>query len=173
MKVGINQISLENAVEIVKWKSDPVLADQIMSDYKVVSLTEVEDWIKKNSSDPNQILNGIFLDLDGEIKIIGVIRLMFIDYESLNAELGIYIGESKFQGLGLGKGALRLIVKLAFRKLKLSKIYLKVNTENNRAIKMYQNIGFIQEGVLREQYFNKLTFKYEDVVYLALFNKDH
>lgn len=173
MKVDINQISLENAVEIVKWKSDPVLSDQIMSDYKIVTLAEVESWIKKNSCDPNQILNGIFLDLDGKKIIIGVIRLMFINYESLNAELGIYIGESKFQGLGLGKEALLLIVNLAFRKLKLRKIYLKVNTVNKRAIKLYKNIGFIEEGVLREHYFNRLSVKYEDVVYLAIFNKVH
>lgn len=170
MRVDIDQISREYAAQIVKWKSDPILAEQIMSDYRIVSLSEVENWIDKNTNDPNQRLRGIFLNSESGRRIVGVVRLMFIDFESENAEFGIYIGESEFQGLGIGKEALRLITELAFKELKLHKIYLKVNTTNERAIKLYKNFGFLEEGILKEHYFNNSLNKYEDVMKLGLFN---
>ena len=103
--------------------------------------------------------------------LIGVARLMFIDYKSKVAELGIYIGEKKHMGLGLGTKALRLLITKAFLKLKLRKIFLRVNEKNVSAIKLYEKMNFKIEGGMCQNYYNNETFVFEDVVYMSLFNE--
>jgi diamine N-acetyltransferase len=170
MKIELNSITGNNKAQILKWKSDPILANEIMSEFKIVTEDEVESWINLNSNDKNQVLKGIYYTTENKKTIVGVVRLMFIDFESKNAELGIYIGDSNTRGKGIGKKALELIIKLGFKELKLNKIYLKVNSKNENAIKLYLNTGFIIEGKLEDHYYNTGTNMYEDIICMALFN---
>jgi ribosomal protein S18 acetylase RimI-like enzyme len=57
-----------------------------------------------------------------------------------------------------------------FKELKLNKIYLKVNSKNENAIKLYLNTGFIIEGKLEDHYYNTGTNMYEDIICMSLFN---
>ncbi|MED7828039.1 GNAT family N-acetyltransferase [Streptomyces chiangmaiensis] len=53
-------------------------------------------------------------------------------------------------GHGLGTQATRLIVGYGFEKLGLHRISLEVYTFNPRARRVYEKVGFVAEGVLRE-----------------------
>lgn len=170
MNIYLNKISEKDFSKIIKWKSDLVLASQIMSQFQIINKTEAIKWIITNSTDPNQRLNGIYTKTaEDRNDLIGMTRLMFIDFDAKIAEFGIYIGEESYQGKGIGKQALILTIDQAFENLKLNKIYLRVGSNNSRAINMYKKQGFTAEGIMKEHYLNLKSNKYEDVMYMALF----
>lgn len=53
-------------------------------------------------------------------------------------------------GRGLGTEATRLIVGYGFEKLGLHRIWLEVYAFNPRARRVYEKVGFVAEGVLRD-----------------------
>lgn len=171
MEIRLKEINYSAASYISKWKSDSFLSKKLMKKKEKINLKEAEKWIDINSSDKNQILRGIFLIKENKKILIGLARLMFIDYKSKVAELGIYIGEKKYIGLGLGTKAIKLLIIKAFLKLKLRKIFLRVNKKNRPAIKLYEKMNFKIEGIMFQNYYNREKNFFEDVIYMSLFNE--
>lgn len=169
MMVQLKNIDEADADLIAKWKSDPELSEILMSVFQQTTTEQAVHWITKNSSDPNQRLNGIYLKRDTTEELIGITRLMFIDFESKNAEFGIYIGENAARGHGVGQQALNLTLKQGFMDLGLEKIYLRVSEKNISAVKVYEKAGFCVEGILKEHYFSKGAF--ENIIFMALFKE--
>ena len=64
--------------------------------------------------------------------------------------LGIGIGEREHWGQGIGGEAMRLALNFAFNELNLHRIQLTVFAYNERAIALYEKLGFVREGVYRE-----------------------
>lgn len=54
------------------------------------------------------------------------------------------------KGKGYGRNAIQLLKKLCFEKLKFHRLWLDVYDDNERAIKLYESEGFVQEALLRE-----------------------
>ena len=77
-------------------------------------------------------------------EVIGHIALIHINKEIF--EIQIIIGEKKYWNKGFGQEAIKKAVKIAFGKLGYSKAYLEVRPENTRAIKAYENCGFVKNG---------------------------
>ena len=98
-----------------------------------------------------------------------VARLLNIDWFARNAEFGILIGDRSRQGKGLAKEALALVVGYAFDTLNLNKLYLRVVAFNERALRLYRDFGFVEEGVQRQQAF--IRGSYHDVVLMVLIRK--
>ncbi|WP_067836295.1 GNAT family N-acetyltransferase [Amphibacillus sediminis] len=55
-----------------------------------------------------------------------------------------------FKGNGFGEEALRLVQDWVFNTVKANRLWLDVNTENTKALKLYQKVNFTLEGTLRE-----------------------
>lgn len=77
-----------------------------------------------------------------EGRIIGCAWLEEIDPEKQEAKLGMYFGETKIRGKGLGQYVTRLLLSKAFRDINLKKVYLHVRERNFRAISCYKKCGF-------------------------------
>jgi putative acetyltransferase len=100
-------------------------------------------------------------------RIIGVSSLKFNPQEAFKhkAELGITVHDD-YQNMGIGTALLNHMLDVA-RLKKLKKVYLMVNTDNNKAVRMYKKAGFEVEGKLcREICFNG---KYRDEYRMAIF----
>jgi RimJ/RimL family protein N-acetyltransferase len=85
---------------------------------------------------------------DGE-RPIGEVMLVDIDRVNGSAQVGIFIGEPDEWGKGYGTDAVRAIVDFGFGELRLERIWLEVWTENPRARRAYEKVGFTREGTLR------------------------
>ncbi|WP_195573844.1 GNAT family N-acetyltransferase [Paenibacillus sp. 1001270B_150601_E10] len=84
---------------------------------------------------------------------IGDIELQEIDGMNRSAGLRIAINGGSHQGKGFGSEAIRLMLDYAFGICNLHRVELNVYAYNERAIHVYQKIGFKQEGIQRDALF--------------------
>ncbi|WP_370883472.1 GNAT family N-acetyltransferase [Enterobacter cloacae complex sp. 2015409] len=77
-------------------------------------------------------------------KKIGAVGIKNINHEK--GEYWGYIGEKNYWGQGLGREIMQKIISEA-RLLGLKKLYLQVNSNNQRAINLYKREGFVLSTV--------------------------
>lgn len=151
--VFLAPLEAEHIARLTVWKNDPDIAHQIAAHPNRHSEADVQDWLARNASDPNQVLLGIF-EPEGA-QVVGVARLMYIDWLSGVAELGIFIGEAGLQGRGHGRVAVSQLLGRAFGQHGLQRVHLKVMSDNVAAIRCYEACGFVHEGRLRDHFMSR------------------
>lgn len=149
---------------IFAWKNNYELVNLIMAHPLPVARYEMDDWFKRNQSNKDQVLFGISEPKSGEL--LGIARLMFIDWISSTAEFGIFIGSKNGTGKGYGKETVKMMLKFAFQDINLHKVYLKVTESNTKAIGLYESCGFVREGLLKSHFWSK--GKYENVILMGI-----
>jgi RimJ/RimL family protein N-acetyltransferase len=65
--------------------------------------------------------------------------------------MGVGIGEPQYRGKGYGTEATQLLLKYAFHEINLHRVQLTVFAYNLSAIAVYEKLGFVKEGVMRER----------------------
>jgi RimJ/RimL family protein N-acetyltransferase len=58
-----------------------------------------------------------------------------------------------YWGLSIGKHLLRYLIDWAKKTGKVRKINLRVRVDNERAIRLYQRLGFVIEGTLKREFY--------------------
>ena len=74
---------------------------------------------------------------------------IWVEKDNLDAEeatLGIFIGIKEKQGQGIGQVAIKKIIEFASKEWCIKAINLNVRKNNQRAIKCYENCGFLVVG---------------------------
>lgn len=78
--------------------------------------------------------------------------------------IGISVSEA-WQGKGVGKALMRAGVDLSDKWLNLTRLELEVYSDNEAAIRLYEQFGFEREGVLRQHAFR--DGRYVDSIMMA------
>ncbi len=107
-----------------------------------------------------------FLIFDSD-KIIGEVVLNEIDNMVKSANFRICLFYSDYLGKGFGSFATKSILDFGFNHLKLQRIGLEVFSFNERAIKTYENAGFVHEGRLRNAIMDKNAC-YADIICMSV-----
>lgn len=89
--------------------------------------------------------------------LVGMTFLKNISFIHRSAEFAILIDENQ-SGRGYGTAACLETLSFAFRKLGLHRVYLKVRSDNEAAVKLYQRCGFSVEGTLRDDVYKNGHF---------------
>ena len=76
---------------------------------------------------------------------LGTVSLKNIDRDAKTAEYAISL-RKKAHGKGCGYEATIKILDYAFCQLGLERVYLNVLSDNEKAVRLYENIGFVYEG---------------------------
>jgi RimJ/RimL family protein N-acetyltransferase len=71
-----------------------------------------------------------------------------LDRKRRKAELWLYLGESR--GEGIGRAAAELLLRRAFRELGLNRASVRVVASNQAALQFWRSVGFTDEGTARE-----------------------
>lgn len=108
------------------------------------------------------------IEADG--KVIGGLGLIHMNRLSGTAELGIEIYDPEYVGRGYGRAAIALLLDWAFRIQNFRRIWLKTSSANQRALRCYASIGFVEEGRMREQLF--FDGRYIDSIYMGLLRRE-
>lgn len=98
---------------------------------------------------------------------LGNCGLHSIDPVNRHAELGIVIGLPEYLGKGYGTEAIHLLLDLAFNRLNLEKVYLRVFGNNLRGIRCYEKCGFEHVGRLKRHRF--VDGEWQDEVVMEVF----
>jgi len=92
---------------------------------------------------------------DREGRYLGNAGVHKIYWPAKNGRLGLVLGDRASHGKGLGQEALRLLVARAFTELGLHKVWIVHFASNRRMAHLCGKHGFVQEGVLRDEYFHR------------------
>ncbi|NYS62245.1 spermidine N1-acetyltransferase [Vreelandella salicampi] len=121
------------------------------------SFDELEELYNKHIHDNAERR---FVAEDSGRNAIGLVELIEIDYIHRSAEFQIIITPDH-QGKGFARSLIRQALHYSFTILNLHKVYLIVAVENVKAIHLYAESGFTEEGHLVQEFF--INGKYRDV----------
>ena len=145
MKLKIRKLSLHYAKEFkqildnkeIKWFG------KYMS--HPIPLLKIKKYIHHQLKIKNYIEFAILMDN----KFVGTICLEKIDNANRKASIGYWVAKP-YRNRGIATKAVRLIVKSGFNKLKLKRIYAKVNEDNIQSRGVLEDAGFKKEGILKK-----------------------
>lgn len=132
------------------------------------SHANIEDWIKRHSNRDDEILWTI-ADAKNDA-CLGHVGLYQIDRRVRKGQFAILIGDKTLWGKGVGTRVTKAVVSWAFAQLNLHKVSLHVLTNNDRAIHIYEALGFRPEGILRDEQFR--DGRYLDLMLMAVFEDE-
>jgi diamine N-acetyltransferase len=167
-KVYLRILERDDIPRTTKWINHKEISD-IMGYLPVLSLENQLDWYEKIKNDKSRFIFAICLKEGDEH--IGNVALGNIDYISRNAMFSIFIFDRKYRSGGLGTEATRQCLDFGFIKLNLHKIYLRTSETFIEALKMYEKLGFMKEGVLREHYYS--NGKYTDKIIYSILKREY
>ena len=110
--------------------------------------TQLTRWLEDVQKDQSGFLFAI-RPVDGQT-LLGYVELDGIMWSNGNAWLGLGLGDRDNWGKGYGTEAIRLALNFAFNELNLHRIQLSVFSYNERALALYEKLGFVREGLFRE-----------------------
>lgn len=103
-------------------------------------------------------------------RYIGFTSIVDLEWNNRCAELVIAIGDVGDRGQGHGRESMELILDYAFGELNLHRVSLTVLGFNERAIGLYEKLGFQREGTLRE--FGLRGGKRYDLLYYGMLARE-
>lgn len=150
--VFLRPIEYSDLEYLFKWRNDKKIFMQLGGGFFPTSKTEMEKWMdnfcKKDLNNPKFII-------EFETQPVGFISLTNINYINRSGDLGIYIGESDFQGKGIATKALTNLESFAKNQLNLRKIKLLMNDNNIGALNLYEKLSYKFVGKYeKERYVN-------------------
>lgn len=154
LTISLGAVSEADVSRIHQWRNDLELSALMAASPVPVSLDQTRSWLQSTQADRNQVILGIFHSDKETAELIGIIRFMYVDWISQVCEFGIYIGPANLRGAGRGAAALKQAIDYAFGFLNMRKVWLRVATTNERALKLYTSFGFRQEGTLVQHFFS-------------------
>jgi len=130
---------------------------------------QIHRYIEAKGQDSSGIL--LFIALKDTDEVIGDIALQDFDRNNRNCNIRIMIDGTRFQGKGYGSEAMLLMLDYGFGICNMHRIELNVFSYNERAIRVYEKLGFKREGVQREAlYYNHA---YHDSILMAMLEDEY
>lgn len=136
---------LHNHPETLKW----------LSDTHFVTKMEQESWFKKISSSLTS--RRYVVELCETKDLVGVFRLDDIDIENKSAYVGLDIAID-FRRKGIALETYEAMIPFLFEELQLNRLSLITLETNHPAISLYEKLGFMKEGTLRQAFYRETGY---------------
>lgn len=165
MSIALRPLCMDDAAQVRAWRNAPHVAAHMYTDHEVGE-AEHARW-----------LDGVLAASDSRYWIVvvddrpaGLASLVRIDEANRRCEWGYYLGEPEARGSGAGMAALYLLAVHAFETLDLNRLSGAALAENEAACGLYESMGFVREGRLREAIWKSGRFM--DVIVYALLARE-
>lgn len=169
-RVRLRAVERDDVKKFFEWVNDPEVTRGLAL-YLPMSMTDEERWFEGASNrDPHEKPLAIEIRDGDSWKLIGNSGLFSIEWTNRSAEVGIMIGDKSVWNQGYGTEAMGLLLRHNFETLNLNRVFLKVYSDNLRAIRAYEKSGFIEEGRMREAVFK--NGKYDDVILMSVLRSE-
>ena len=162
---------VENDIEKYHcWRNDLDVMKTTSPSLDLYSLDETRHFVKNIILNSTSSKSYIIEESEGNTAI-GVTSLINIDTKNRNAECIIDIGEKEYWGKGYGTEALKVLLEYAFLELNLHRVSLRVFSLNERAIHIYNKLGFMKEGIMRESLYR--NGKWHDILIMGVLKREY
>ena len=155
-----------DAEMILGWRNSPEVANYMYRN-DPISPEEHKIWMSSVLSNPDSVYCRIIQD---DTLPIGLMSLTSINHRQRSCEWGGYLAPDVEKGVGNGKTALAESLRIAFEDLRLNRVAVEVLSSNLRALKLYESVGFVREGILRQRTWHGTEPK--DAICLAILETD-
>jgi diamine N-acetyltransferase len=167
--VRLRALSKEDLPRLVEWRNDPEIK-ALLGGWSFPTLLEAEqEWFERARHD--QATQRLAIEVLEDGLHIGNIGLYDIDWKNRKAEYGILIGDKATWGKGYGFDASKALLDFAFFELNLHRVFLRVLAHHERAIHLYDKLGFQVEGRLRQDTFRGGA--YRDTLMMGLLSSEY
>jgi RimJ/RimL family protein N-acetyltransferase len=166
--IALTPLTADDLPALWQWIND---REQVLTNaaYRPVSKEQHEEWFEAQQRSRNSVIFGIRLVETNQL--IGSCQLHTINHVHRKAELQIRLGDAYERGKGYGTEAVRLLLDFAFKDLNLRRVYLEVFSTNEAAIKVYEKVGFVREGVLRQAAY--IDGEYLDILMMGILLEEY
>jgi RimJ/RimL family protein N-acetyltransferase len=150
--VRLRELRVEDLPQLVEWWHDEALAvRQVTGTVHPRPGAAVAEMFRSWSRNVGADV-GLSVVVRDTGELAGHVTLYGADVKDRCATLAVVVGPP-FQGRGLGRDALRTLVRYGFAELGLHRVELGVNGDNAAAIAAYTAVGFVEEGRRRKAVF--------------------
>ncbi len=91
--------------------------------------------------------------------IAGICNLEAVDWTNRSAEAGVALLPGDNRGHGIARASMKLLIGFCFREMGLHRLQARIQEGNDRSIHLFESLGFVQEGMLREAVFRSGHWK--------------
>jgi RimJ/RimL family protein N-acetyltransferase len=166
-KIYLRPLDLEDIAALTMWLNDPEVTRNMLI-YRPLTRMAEEAFLRKISESESDFVLGMMVRETEQF--IGVAGLHHLDVRNRHVSFGICVGEKSAWGKGYGTETTRLMVRHAFDTLNLNRLWLHVYEYNERAVRVYQKVGFQIEGRLRQDTFR--DGRYWDTIVMAVLREE-
>jgi ribosomal-protein-alanine N-acetyltransferase len=147
-KTRLRPTRLDEVPKLHKWSLDPDVRPFWGSG--IEDLDEFVRHYEPHYFDGSQPERGRFFTIEADGRPIGAINYNRLDIEHRCTDIDVMIGEPGYRDRGYGTDAIRAFLGFLFETIGLHRVWLGTLDDNARARHVYEQIGFVQEGVMRE-----------------------
>jgi len=166
-RIYFRPLELEDAPLLEKFINNPANWRFLRAGRPLNEVRERE-WIESLGKSNSDCVFGIALKQSN--RLVGVTGLHQVNPVNRSAVFGINLGDTAYQGRGYGREATVLALKYGFEELNLHRVELAVYADNWRAIRLYQKVGFVQEGCARQAVYR--NGRYQDEYRFAMLRSE-
>lgn len=160
----------KDAEGMLEWMHDPEIQKRFRFDAGQQNMDSVLNFIKHADI---KLIDGAdmhYAIADENDEYLGTISLKNIELTDKKAEYAISL-RRKAQGKGIAFAATKEILRLAFECYGFERIYLNVLADNEKAIRLYEKVGFVYEGAFRKHLF--LGGEYKTLKWYSMLKEEY
>lgn len=162
--VTLRPLETRDIPDLLAYRNDPNIVDALGGFSTGYNETDLQDWLNYHRNRQDEVMWCIASNDDD--RCLGHAGLYQLDHRVRKGELALMIGDTGSRGKGLGKQVCQAMMDYGFSQLNLRRIELSLLANNQAALKLYQGLGFEQEGVLRQAQYR--AGAYVDVILMAI-----
>ena len=155
--ITLREISAEDLPTLNSWRNAPEVIEHLGSNFLYIGEEIDTRWYENYIKNLSQSVRLSIID-EEDGTYIGNVNLTQIHGINRSAEFSIMIGNKDYWGKGIGQIATKHMLNHGFNDINMHRIYLFVLEENDRAISLYEKVGFKKEGLLKDSVYKNGKF---------------
>lgn len=145
-RIYLRAFEMSDKEVVLKGSNEPEGA-RLTGTHATFTMPQIEKYIERNRAGEDRA--AWVICTNGDV-VVGEVIINEIDTDNRSANIRIGLYDSTYFGKGYGTAAMRLAVDYGFKQMNLHRISLGVYDFNPRAIRVYEKVGFVREGVDRD-----------------------
>lgn len=154
---------------LYRFKNDPEVTASLVGFSRGYSRADIAAWIEAHRAARDEVLWAVVATKTDAC--LGHLGLYRIDHRCGSAELGVLLGDRATWGAGLGTRCVRFAIDYGFEQLALRRLHAEALATNERTLRMFARLGFVEEGRRRQAQLR--AGRYVDVVEVGLLRDEH